>query len=199
MNNKKLSRRNAILGTATLAVAGVMVGFAFAMAPVYSLICQKLGWEGTTQRADAAPGEVLDVPMTVRLDANIDKALPWTFKPVDRSVTLKLGETKTVFFRAVNTSDRALTGTAVFNVTPEKAGVYFNKIQCFCFEDQTLEPGQSVDMGVTFFVDPAIVKNSTTDEVRTITLSYTFYNKSKPLPVDQSAALAPAAGSASVN
>ncbi len=183
MDKRKLNRRNALLGTATLAVAGAMVGFAFAMAPVYSLLCQKLGWEGTTNRATSGSASTADVDMTVRFDANVDKALPWTFKPVEKSVTMKLGETKTIFYRATNNSDHAITGSAMFNVTPEKIGQYFTKIECFCFQQQALEPGQTVDMGVSFFIDPALVKNATTDEVRTITLSYTFFKAQKEEPI----------------
>lgn len=207
MNIRRLTSRNALLGTAVLAVSGAMLGFAFAMVPLFSLICTTLGIGGTTQRATAAPTEISDIPMTIRLDANTDKQLPWLFQPVEKSVALKLGETKTIFYRASNTSDHAITGTATFNVTPEKIGRYFNKLDCFCFQEQTLQPGQSADMGVTFFIDPALVKDSTTDEVRTITLSYTFYKSLKGLPAsDRSAAaddtkvrLAPHSGPASIN
>ena len=203
MDHRKLKRRNAFLGTAVLAVAGIMVGFAFAMVPVYNLLCAKLGWEGTTNRASAAPLNTTDVDMTVRFDANTDRALNWTFKPVERSVTLKLGETKTIFYRATNNSDHAVTGNATFNVAPEKIGQYFTKIECFCFQQQTLEPGQTADMGVTFFIDPALVKNATTDEVRTITLSYTFFKAVKEEPAAAAAdgtkvTLAPVSGAAAI-
>jgi cytochrome c oxidase assembly protein subunit 11 len=203
MDQRKLTRRNKLLGGAVMATSGVMLGLAFAMAPLYGFICEKLGWEGTTQRASKPSDEILDVPMTVRFDANADKELHWKFQPLDRSVKLKVGETKTVFYRATNTSDQPMTGTATFNVTPEKSGIYFNKLECFCFQEQTLQPGESVDMGVTFFVDPAMVKDSNTEEVRTITLSYTFY---KALKGDSAASaettnvtLAPVRGPASVN
>ena len=179
MDQKKLNRRNALLGTATLAVAGGMIGFAFAMVPLYSIICEKLGWEGTPQRASAASSVISDTVVTVRFDANSEKQLKWKFQPVERAVTMKLGETKTVFYRATNMSDEIVTGNATFNVTPEKTAQYFNKLECFCFQEQTLAPGQTVDMGVTFFVDPALLKNTTANGVRTITLSYTFFKSDK--------------------
>ena len=210
MDKRKLNSRNALLGTAILAVSGVMLGFAFAMVPLYSIICQKLGLDGTPLRATEAPANTANVPMTVRFDANTDKELPWKFQPVEKSVTLMLGETKTIFYRATNTSDKAITGTATFNVTPEKIGQYFNKMECFCFSKQTLQPGQTVDMGVTFFIDPALVKDATTEEVRTITLSYTFFKSMDGQPDvnaavedDQASStklkLAPVSGTASVN
>lgn len=202
MDQRKQTRRNAFLGTAVLAVAGGMVGFAFAMVPVYNLLCAKLGWEGTPNRASSAPLNTADVDMTVRFDANTDKALNWYFKPVQRSVSLKLGETKTIFYRATNNSDQAVTGNAMFNVTPEKIGQYFTKIECFCFQQQTLAPGQTADMGVTFFVDPALAKDATTDEVRTITLSYTFFKSLKDGPAASAEGtkitLAPVSGTAAV-
>lgn len=207
MDERKLNRRNTILGAAVFAGSGLMLGLAFAMAPLYSIICAKLGLDGTIQRATIAPTETTDVPMIVRLDANTDKALAWKFEPLQKSVSLKLGETKTVFYRATNTSDRAVIGTATFNVTPEKVGQYFNKLECFCFQEQTLQPGQSVDMGVTFFVDPALAEDFTTDEVRTITLSYTFFKSNSNPPTAEIPAaatsskltLAPPVGPASVN
>lgn len=207
MDKQQLSRRNTLVGTTVLAVAGLMVGFAFASSPLFSIICAKLGLGGATQRAASASSEITDVPMTVRLDANIDKNLPWRFQPLEKSVGLTLGETKTIRYKATNTSDHATTGTATFNVTPDKIGQYFNKIECFCFQEQTLQPGESVEMGVTFFIDPALAKNTNTDEVRTITLSYTFFKSANGLPRNDSAAsadtvkipLAPVSGTASVN
>ena len=206
MDKRKLKRRNTLIGSAAAAASVAMLGFAFASVPLFKIVCVKLGLDGTTQRAYAAPTEITDIPITVRFDANTDKELPWHFQPMQKSVELKLGETKTIRYSATNTSDRATTGTASFNVTPEKIGQYFNKLECFCFQEQTLQPGQSVEMAVTFFVDPTLVKDFTTEEVRTITLSYTFYRSVDGLPANGSAAAdtvkltaAPGFGTASVN
>jgi cytochrome c oxidase assembly protein subunit 11 len=155
-------------------VAG-MVGMAFAAVPLYRLFCQITGLAGTTQQADAAPEATLDRRVSVRFDANIGNGLGWGFRPVTRSVEIKVGEVGEAVFTAENRSDRPTTGTAVFNVTPLEVGAYFNKIACFCFDEQTLEPGETIEMPVTFFVDPAIADDPDFDHVRTITLSYTFY------------------------
>jgi cytochrome c oxidase assembly protein subunit 11 len=207
MDKGKLNRRNVLLGSAAMAASAAMLGFAFAMVPLFKIVCEKLGLDGTTQRAYEAPHEITEIPITVRFDANTDKHLPWHFQPMQKSVDLKLGETKTIRYLATNTSDHATTGTATFNVTPEKIGQYFNKLECFCFTEQTLQPGQSVEMAVTFFVDPHMVKDATTEEVRTMTLSYTFYPSIDGLPANGNAAAAdavklsaaPASGAASVN
>ena len=168
-------RRMAITAAACSVFVAAMVGMAFAAVPLYEIFCQVTGLAGTTQRADEAPDTVIDRTMTVRFDANVGNGLGWSFRPLERSVSVKIGEVGEVTFVAENRSDKAVTGTAVFNVTPFESGSYFNKIACFCFDEQTLQPGERVEMPVTFFVDPAIAQNPDADFIRSITLSYTFY------------------------
>lgn len=155
-------------------VAG-MVGMAFAAVPLYRLFCQITGLAGTTQRADTAPAAAIDREVMVRFDANVGNGLGWGFRPLTRSVELKVGAVGEAVFVVENRTDQPTTGTAVFNVTPLEVGTYFNKIACFCFDEQTLKPGERLEMPVTFFVDPAIADDPDLDHVRTITLSYTFY------------------------
>jgi len=174
-------------GTAIACVALVagMVAMSFAAVPLYRLFCQVTGFGGTTQRAEAVAGPVLDRVMAVRFDANVGAGLPWDFRPVDRQVELKVGEQGQAVYRATNRSDRPTTGTATFNVSPPLAGAYFVKIECFCFTEQTLAPGQSVDMPVVFYVDPAIAEDSDVKNLATITLSYTFYPVEQPARISQ--------------
>jgi cytochrome c oxidase assembly protein subunit 11 len=156
-------------------VVVAMVGLSFAAVPLYRLFCQVTGYGGTTQVAEAPSAEAGERIVKVRFNADVDASLPWSFVPAQIEVALHVGEVGMAFYEARNPTDRAITGTAVFNVTPLKAGQYFNKVQCFCFDEQRLEAGQSVDMPVTFFVDPAIDDDPNLDDVRTITLSYTFF------------------------
>jgi cytochrome c oxidase assembly protein subunit 11 len=158
-----------------LAVVVGMVGASYAAVPLYNLFCRTTGFGGTPNRALAAPETVADRIMTVRFDTNVDPALPWTFLPEERQVQVKVGEDRLVLFRAVNNSDEAIVGHASFNVSPDRAGRYFSKIQCFCFTEQRLEPGQSVEMPVSFFVAPEILKDRNSDSIHDIILSYTFY------------------------
>ncbi len=183
-------RRNRRTAAIAASVAASMLGLAYASVPLYALFCQTTGFGGTTQRADAAPATTSDRSISVRFDANTASSLNWTFNPEQLEMKVKLGEQGMAFYRATNTSSRSLTGTAVFNVTPVSAGAYFNKIQCFCFTEQTLAAGQSVDMPVVFFVDPALADDADTKLIDTITLSYTFYPVEKPKAV--SAVAAPA-------
>ncbi len=152
-----------------------MTGLAFASVPLYRLFCQVTGYGGTTQVAEAAPGRVSERRITVRFNADVNPKLPWNFQPLERAVTLRVGEPGLAFYRAVNLTDQPVSGTATFNVTPLKAGQYFNKTQCFCFDEQRLEAGEAVEMGVSFFIDPAILEDRNLDDVTTVTLSYTFF------------------------
>jgi cytochrome c oxidase assembly protein subunit 11 len=163
------------LGIWLFALTAFMLALSFAAAPFYRLFCQATGYAGTTQRASAAPAAALDRVITVRFDTNVSPGLDWDFQPEARLMRVKIGENALAIFRAVNRSARQETGTAVFNVTPEIAGGYFDKLQCFCFTEQTLAPGQSAELPVSFFVDPAIMQDSEARRVSEITLSYTFY------------------------
>ena len=152
-----------------------MVGLAFAAVPLYRLFCQVTGFGGTTQVAEAAPVEIGERVVTIRFNADTARDLPWYFKPEQRKMKVRVGEMAMAVYNAENRSDRALVGSSTFNVTPVKAGVYFNKIECFCFEEQLLAPGERADFPVSFFVDPEIVEDRRLDDVTTITLSYTFF------------------------
>ena len=181
--------RVVLLSTATVAA---MIGLTYASVPLYRLFCQVTGFGGTTQRAEAAPQQVLDKTVSVRFDANTSGKLEWAFHPVQPAVKVKFGEQTMAYYEAVNRSDRTLTGSAVFNVTPPQAGAFFNKIQCFCFTEQTLKPGEKIEMPVTFFVDPDMLKDPDAAGVDEITLSYTFYPVDKPKAVTEAAPAAPA-------
>jgi cytochrome c oxidase assembly protein subunit 11 len=157
-----------------------MVGLAYASVPLYAIFCQATGFGGTTQRADAAPEAASKKSISIRFDANTAGSLPWNFRAEQATLSVKIGEQTMAHYRAVNTSDQSITGTAVFNVTPPQAGAYFNKIECFCFTEQTLAPGQSADMPVVFFVDPEIENDPDAAGITEITLSYTFYRAGDP-------------------
>lgn len=168
-------RRNGLTVLASLTAVAAMVGLVAGSVPLYRLFCQVTGYGGTTARADAAPGAASERTVTVRLDANVFKDVPWRFAPEQPQVTMKLGEEKLVYFTAENTSDQPVVATATFNVAPAKAGPYFMKVECFCFTEQRLEPGQRIEMPVSFFVDPGLAADAGTEEIKTITLSYTFF------------------------
>lgn len=170
-----LKSRNRRLAVVSFGVAAAMVGAAFGAVPLYQVFCRVTGYAGTTQVADTLPTTVLNRKIQVRFNADVDPALPWKFEPAQDRVEARIGEPMLAFYRAQNLSDRAILGTAVFNVVPMKAGRYFNKVACFCFSEQRLEAGASADMPVSFFVDPAIADDRNLDDVHTITLSYTFY------------------------
>ncbi len=174
-----LNKRNTRVGLAVFVGALAMLGAAYAAVPLYRLFCQMTGYGGTTQRARAAADHVVANTVRVRFDANVN-GLPWAFEPDQRVITVKLGQTAQISYTARNLSNATTTGTAAFNVTPDIAGAYFNKLQCFCFTEQTLKAGQSVHMPVTLFVDPAMLEDASAKGVPEITLSYTFYPAKKP-------------------
>ncbi|MET3584206.1 cytochrome c oxidase assembly protein subunit 11 [Pseudorhizobium tarimense] len=162
--------------------AGGMVGMAYAAVPLYRIFCQVTGYNGTTQRTEQYSETILERTMPVSFDANTSTGLNWEFKPA-KPIAPKIGETVQVNFTATNRSSTAATGTAVFNVTPMEAGAYFNKVQCFCFTETTLQPGETLEMPVVFFIDPEITKAEETKNIKTITLSYTFYPTQPSKPV----------------
>ncbi|MEM1371657.1 MAG: cytochrome c oxidase assembly protein [Pseudomonadota bacterium] len=152
-----------------------MLGMAYAAVPLYQLFCQVTGFGGTTQRAEAPSAMTLDRVITMRFDANTSAKLDWDFKAKEPSHQIKIGANRLATYVATNTSDKPLWGTATFNVTPDAAGVYFNKIECFCFTEQKLEPGETIEMPVSYFIDPEIINDIDTKHLSQITLSYTFF------------------------
>lgn len=169
-------RGNRRLAFGLLSVVGGMVVLAYASVPLYDLFCRVTGYGGTTKVADSAPAEVADFELTIRFNADTQSALPWRFQPVEQSMTVRAGESKLAFYRAENLGETPLVGTATFNVTPQVAGAYFNKVDCFCFEEQYLAVGAAAELPVSFFVDPAIADDPDTASIRTITLSYMFFD-----------------------
>ena len=156
-------------------VVVLMGGLAWASVPFYNWFCRVTGFGGTTNVAEQGTDEILDKTIKVRFDASIDRGMPWTFKPVERVMEVRIGETGLAFFEAHNPTDHPVAGQASYNVFPYEAGYFFNKIACFCFDEQVLEPGETVQMPVLFFVDPLIDEESRLDDVHTMTLSYTFF------------------------
>ena len=181
-------RRNGATLLLLVSVVAGMVGLSFASVPLYRLFCQATGLGGTTQRAAAAPHEAAAGVVTIRFDAETAPDLGWEFRPLQSAVTVHPGEERQIFYRAVNKTAEPLTGTATYNVTPAKAGIYFDKLQCFCFSEQHLAAGQSTDMAVVFFVDPDILTDPNTSDVRSITLSYTMFRARPPARPTASAA-----------
>jgi len=181
-------RRNGTTVVLLISVVAGMVGLSFASVPLYRLFCAATGFGGTTQRAETAPSRIAAGLITVRFDAQVAPGLDWEFRPLKSVIAVHPGAQNQVFFRAVNRTAEPVTAQAVYNVTPAKAGIYFDKLQCFCFNSQTLWPGQSVDMGVVFFVDPDISTDPSTSEVRSITLSYTMFRAPETEPSTASAA-----------
>jgi cytochrome c oxidase assembly protein subunit 11 len=182
-----------------IAVLVAMTGLSFASVPLYRIFCGATGFGGTTQRAAVAPDAVLSARVRVSFDAQTASGLDWEFRPLTPAVTVHPGARTQVFFRALNRSATPVTARAVYNVTPTKIGIYFDKLQCFCFSNQTLQPGQSVDMGVVFFVDPDMLKDPDTREVRAITLSYTMFPAANAPPPSADATPAKPPAARSVN
>ena len=177
-----LAQKNGRTAAIGALIAIAMVGLAFASVPLYRLFCQVTGFAGTTQRADAAdlPTAPVGKIISVRFDANTNSALPWSFEPEEHVQRVAIGARDMAFYNAKNLSDKPVTGTATFNVTPAQAGQYFSKIQCFCFTEQTLKPGEEMRMPVVFFVDPRILDDPNASDISEITLSYTFYPVDEP-------------------
>ena len=191
------NRRNGTTVVVLVFIVAGMVGLSFASVPLYRLFCAATGFGGTTQRAETAPTRIAAGLLTVRFDAQVAPGLDWEFHPLKSAISVHPGAQNQVFFRAVNRAAAPVTAQAVYNVTPTKAGIYFDKLQCFCFNSQTLGPGQSVDMGVVFFVDPDILTDPGTSEVRSITLSYTMFRA--PEAASPTASAAPRSQPASLN
>lgn len=171
-------------------VVTFMAALAWASVPLYDWFCRVTGYGGTTQAGVAAgPDAIVDQTITVRFDASLDRDMPWEFRPVEREMTLRLGETGLAFYEAYNPTSRPVAGTASYNVAPYAAGLFFTKIDCFCFEMQVLQPGERVRMPVTFFVDPEIATDKEAKYLRRVTLSYTFYETDLPEDPEDTASL----------
>jgi cytochrome c oxidase assembly protein subunit 11 len=175
-------RRDLLVAAACGVFAASMVGAAFAAVPLYNWFCRTTGFGGTTQVAIAGPAHALDRKMTVRFDANVSGGLPWRFEPEQTSIEVRIGEVVTVNYRVTNESARETVGQASYNVSPPTVGGYFSKINCFCFTEQRVKPGETREMPVVFFVDPELVKDAEQDGLNTITLSYTMYPVRQSVP-----------------
>lgn len=171
------ANKNSRMGMTIAGVAVGMVGMAYAAVPLYDLFCKVTGYGGTTQQVDVGSDEVIDREIKVRFNASVHRDMPWNFKPVQISQKMHIGEQKLAYYEAYNPTDKTIIGTATYNVTPHKAGEYFAKIDCFCFTEQELKPGERISMPVVYFIDPLIDEDRNLDEVSEVTLSYTFFVK----------------------
>ena len=178
-------RRDLLIAFCCGGVVAIMIGMSFAAVPLYSWFCRTTGYGGTTPVAKSAPRQTSDRTVTVRFDANVAAGLPWRFEPEQRTIDVKLGQVVTVYYSVTNEAARVTAGQAGYNVSPSTVGIYFEKINCFCFTEQTMKPGERRDMAVVFYVDPKLAEDSEKDRVDLITLSYTFYPVRVP---DQAAA-----------
>jgi cytochrome c oxidase assembly protein subunit 11 len=173
--SKKRLRRDVVIAAACGVLVAAMVGASFAAVPLYKIFCSVTGFAGTTQVASIAPKHELGRELTIRFDSNVTPGLPWKFVPEQNSIRLHIGEVATVHYKVINEAARTITAQASYNVTPTTVGAYFDKINCFCFTEQTMKPGETREMTVVFYVDPEIVNDRDQDPLTTITLSYTFY------------------------
>jgi cytochrome c oxidase assembly protein subunit 11 len=194
-NNKRTRRRDLLIAFTCGGVVATMVGASYAAVPLYSWFCRTTGFAGTTQRANAAPTRTSERTMKIYFDSNVAAGLPWDFEPERRTIDVKLGEVVTIYYKVTNDAARVTTGQAAYNVSPPTTGIYFEKINCFCFTQQTLKPGEKRDMAVVFYVDPKLAKDSEQDGTHVITLSYTFYPVKEPeQPVAASTPPSPVGG-----
>ena len=178
--NEKANQKTALYAFGVVLFMGAM---AWASVPLYDLFCRVTGYGGYTNVSEVESEIILDKSITIRFDASLERDMPWEFMPVERQVEVKFGETALAFYEAYNPTSRPIAGSASYNVTPYDAGPFFNKIDCFCFQEQVLQPGERVQMPVTFYVDPELVNDKDAKFAKTITLSYTFYEID--LPVDE--------------
>jgi cytochrome c oxidase assembly protein subunit 11 len=185
---RQSTRRDVVLAAGCGAVVAMMVGASFAAVPFYNWFCRTTGFAGTTQVAEKAPAvrQVLDRTLTIRFDANVAPGLPWDFTPEQNEIKLRIGEVATVHYKVINLAARTITAQASYNVTPPTVGAYFDKINCFCFTEQTMKPGETREMTVVFYVDPEIAKDRDQRDLNTITLSYTFFRLPERRPVADS-------------
>ena len=189
-HNRRSRCRDLLVAAACGAFVAVMVGAAYAAVPLYNWFCRATGFGGTTQVAGSAPVQISQRRIAVRFDANVTAGLPWKFEPEVNAVETRLGEVVTVSYRVTNMSARETVGQASYNVTPDSTGIHFQKINCFCFTEQRLKPGEKRDMPVVFYVDPTLAQDAETQSVSAITLSYTFYAVRQPEPVANAGAKA---------
>jgi cytochrome c oxidase assembly protein subunit 11 len=180
--NGPLQRRHLTLAVALVVLVAGMVGASYAAVPLYRIFCQATGYDGTPRRAEKPSDKVLEKTVTVRFDGNAAPGLPWRFEPVQNTMQVKLGENVIATYRATNLSDKRIVASATYNVLPELAALFFNKIQCFCFTEQALEPGETAELTLSFFIDPEILKDKDAKGTTHLTVSYTFYPVASPAP-----------------
>jgi cytochrome c oxidase assembly protein subunit 11 len=178
--HQKLLRRNALIAVCCGAFTAGMVGAAYAAVPLYNWFCRTTGFAGTPQVAQAAPDHVLSRTLAIRFDSNVTPGLPWKFEPEQNEIKVRIGEVATVRYKVINQAARTISAQASYNVSPPTVGAYFEKINCFCFTQQTMKPGETREMTVVFYVDPKIAEDRDQADLNTITLSYTFYKLPEP-------------------